>query len=33
MANPCMTRLEENLDGLMRAITAAHSNGHTKGKP
>jgi hypothetical protein len=29
-ADARMKRLEENLDGLIRAITAEHSNGKTK---
>jgi hypothetical protein len=29
-ADARMTRLEENLDGLIRAITAEHSNGKSK---
>ena len=29
-SNAHMTRLEENLDGLIRAITAEHGNGRAK---
>jgi hypothetical protein len=31
-ADARMKRIEENLDGLIRAITAEHGNGHTKSK-
>lgn len=29
-ADARMRRLEDNLDGLIRAITSEHSNGHSK---